>query len=188
MLVALLLLLVGVGIATTPIGAQEVSEAEPLPGLLPVPDPLPPGEPGDVIASAPFPSGAFPFTVEVHQILFHTTDRTGADIAVSGYVLVPTGVPAPTGGRGVVAWAHGTTGLVDGCAPSLDGQDGGRLNAPDSYDRIVQTWPPGMWWWPATIPGSAPRACTPTSTEWARADRCSTRSVRLRPSTQRAPP
>ena len=32
MLVALLLLLVGVGIATTPIGAQEVSEAEPLPG------------------------------------------------------------------------------------------------------------------------------------------------------------
>ena len=138
MLVAMLLLLVGVGIATTPIGAQEVSEAEPLPGLLPVPDTLPPGEPGDVIASTPFPSGGFPFTVEVHQILFHSTDRTGADIAVSGYVLVPTGVPAPTGGRGVVAWAHGTTGLVDGCAPSLDGQDGGRLNAPDSYDRIVQ--------------------------------------------------
>lgn len=110
----------------------------PPPGLLPVPDPLPPGAPGDVIASAPFPGGAFPFAVEGHQILFQSTDRFGDPIPVSGYVLVPTGVPAPAGGRAVVAWAHGTTGLVDGCALSPEAQAGGRLNSPDSYDRIDQ--------------------------------------------------
>jgi alpha-beta hydrolase superfamily lysophospholipase len=35
-------------------------------------------------------------------------------------VLAPTG-EAPPGGRPVLAWAHGTTGLADRCAPSTDG-------------------------------------------------------------------
>ena len=38
----------------------------------------------------------------------------------------------------MVAWAHGTAGLVDGCALSIAAQDEGRLNSPDSYDRIDQ--------------------------------------------------
>ncbi|MBX3287057.1 MAG: hypothetical protein KF703_17045 [Actinobacteria bacterium] len=106
------------------------------PGLLPVPDPLPAGAPGDLIAEAPFDSGPFDVRVEAHQVLYRSTDRDGRPTPVSGIVLVPVGVPAPAGGRGVVAWAHGTTGLVDGCAPSLDNQQGARLNSPDSYDRI----------------------------------------------------
>lgn len=106
------------------------------PGLLPVPDPLPAGDPGDLIAEARFGSGEFGFAVEAHQVLYRSTDRAGRPIPVSGVVLVPVGVPAPAGGRNVVAWAHGTTGLIDGCAPSLDNQQGGRLNSPESYDRV----------------------------------------------------
>ncbi|MGH9027551.1 MAG: alpha/beta fold hydrolase, partial [Acidimicrobiia bacterium] len=40
-------------------------------------------------------------------------------IAVTGVVAVPD-APAPDGGYPVVAWAHGTTGIADECAPSLD--------------------------------------------------------------------
>ncbi len=38
-------------------------------------------------------------------------------MAVSGIVVAPRG-PVPAGGRPVVSWAHGTTGLSDRCAPS----------------------------------------------------------------------
>ncbi len=54
----------------------------------------------------------------VWQMLYHSTDLSGHDIAVSGLVLVPTGSP-PAHGWPVAAWAHGTTGLADQCAPSI---------------------------------------------------------------------
>jgi pimeloyl-ACP methyl ester carboxylesterase len=50
-------------------------------------------------------------------VLYHSRAVDGRDIAVSGVVVVPTGA-APKGGRPVVTWAHGTTGLGDQCAPS----------------------------------------------------------------------
>lgn len=59
------------------------------------------------------------------RILYHSTSVTGSDIAVSGYVVVPTAT-APAGGYPVIAWAHGTTGVARTCAPSLFS------NAPDS--------------------------------------------------------
>ena len=37
------------------------------------------------------------------------------NFAVSGVVVVPTGA-TPKGGRPVVTWAHGTTGVADQCA------------------------------------------------------------------------
>ncbi len=54
----------------------------------------------------------------VWQVLYHSTDLSGHDIAVSGLVLVPRGAP-PAHGWPVAAWAHGTTGLADRCAPSI---------------------------------------------------------------------
>jgi pimeloyl-ACP methyl ester carboxylesterase len=51
-------------------------------------------------------------------MLYHSTDLSGHDIAVSGLVLVPPG-PQPVHGWPIVAWAHGTTGLADRCAPSI---------------------------------------------------------------------
>jgi pimeloyl-ACP methyl ester carboxylesterase len=70
--------------------------------------------PGTIIRSTPIaaPSGA-----KAWKVLYHSRSVDGRDIAVSGVVVVPTAA-APKGGRPVVTWAHGTTGLADQCAPS----------------------------------------------------------------------
>ena len=53
------------------------------------------------------------------RILYGSTDGIGgkAPVAVSGAVFLPEGTP-PAGGWPLVAWAHGTTGVADVCAPS----------------------------------------------------------------------
>jgi pimeloyl-ACP methyl ester carboxylesterase len=57
------------------------------------------------------------------RILYASTD--GIDgrtpVVVSGVVFLPKG-EAPAGGWPVVAWAHGTTGIADICAPSWRGR------------------------------------------------------------------
>jgi acetyl esterase/lipase len=53
----------------------------------------------------------------IWQMLYHSRDQAGHDIAVSGFAVVPTR-HAPAGGREVFAWAHGLVGLGDRCAPS----------------------------------------------------------------------
>lgn len=83
-----------------------------------VPDPLPAGEPGQVIAvGATAPSEEFEGALRT-DLLYHSTDRTGADRPVSGTLIVPAGDP-PEGGWPVLSWAHGTSGVADPCAPSL---------------------------------------------------------------------
>jgi hypothetical protein len=51
------------------------------------------------------------------RVVYTSIDGQGRPIAVSGRIFVPD-APAPTGGRKVVAWAHGTVGLASSCAPS----------------------------------------------------------------------
>jgi pimeloyl-ACP methyl ester carboxylesterase len=58
-----------------------------------------------------------PAGAKAWKVLYHSRSVDGRDIAVSGTVLTPTG-PAPKGGRTIVTWAHGTTGVADACAPS----------------------------------------------------------------------
>ena len=53
----------------------------------------------------------------IWRILYHSRSRTDADIAVSGFAVVPLAGP-PAGGRPVYAWAHGSVGQADRCAPS----------------------------------------------------------------------
>jgi len=81
-----------------------------------------PAAPGTVISAEPM---AAPAGSEAWRIVYHSRNLTGDDIAVSGFVVAPSG-PAPKRGRPVVAWAHGTTGLADACAPS---------RAPDAVAR-----------------------------------------------------
>ena len=80
------------------------------------PDPLPPGEPGEIIRSVAVGGigGA-----QSWRVLYHSRAIDGRDIAVSGVVIAPT-VAGPSGGRPVVALAHGTTGMADECAPSKE--------------------------------------------------------------------
>jgi pimeloyl-ACP methyl ester carboxylesterase len=76
--------------------------------------------PGTLIAVAPYnPSveGA-----AAYRVLYNSTDIDGATIPVSGVVYIPLAA-APPQGRNIVAWAHPTTGIAQGCAPSLG--DGG---------------------------------------------------------------
>lgn len=54
------------------------------------------------------------------RVLYRSTTADGAPAVVSGMVLAPAG-DSPEGGRPVVAWAHGTTGIADRCAPSATG-------------------------------------------------------------------
>lgn len=125
-------------VAMVVVGAPAGSQAPPPPvGLLPVPSPLPAGDPGDVIASQDYPVAGFPYTVEAHQIVYLSTDRFGDPVAVSGTVVVPVGVPAPPGGRAAVAWGHGTTGIGDGCAPSVRAQSGSGPTAPHASNSFA---------------------------------------------------
>ncbi len=58
---------------------------------------------------------------KAYRVLYRSTGLSGEPIAVSGMVIVPPG-EAPAGGRDVVAWAHPTTGVIQPCAPSLEGK------------------------------------------------------------------
>ncbi len=80
------------------------------------PLPMPAGKPGDVLRSEPVADG--PEGARSWRILYRSTGMQGEPVAVSAMLVVPDG-PAPQGGRGVVAWAHPTTGVVQDCAPSL---------------------------------------------------------------------
>ncbi len=95
-------------------GSEEASTTETRASAAAVPNPLPPGRPGDLIRAQPLeaPSGARGW-----RILYHSRSPDGRDIAVSGLIVAPD-EPRPAGGFPVIAWAHGTTGLADKCAPS----------------------------------------------------------------------
>jgi pimeloyl-ACP methyl ester carboxylesterase len=79
------------------------------------PDPLPAGEPGDVIQATE------PVALEgggtEQRILYVSTTASGEPTAVSGALFVPAGV-APD--APVLTLAHGTIGLADCAAPSRD--------------------------------------------------------------------
>jgi dipeptidyl aminopeptidase/acylaminoacyl peptidase len=54
----------------------------------------------------------------VRRVMYVSTDAKGRSVPVTGVIFVPAG-PAPAGGYPVVSWAHGTNGMSDACAPSL---------------------------------------------------------------------
>lgn len=78
---------------------------------------LDPGEPGDVIAFQEVPGLEIDGTVL--RVLYHSESLEGDDIPVTGIIIVPSG-EVPEGGRPVLTWGHGTTGIADECAPSKD--------------------------------------------------------------------
>ena len=86
------------------------------------PDPLPLAPPGTLIWAKRFKGLTLNPPATIWRILYHSRSRTGQDIAVSGFAVVPT-APVPDGSRPVYAWAHGTAGLGDQCAPSHEIRD-----------------------------------------------------------------
>lgn len=113
--VAVVLVVIGIASWDTFVKATEGPE----PGAFYTPpDPLPTGPPGTIIRTEPL-GGPVPDGAQAWRVLYLSTGLQGEPIAVSGAVFAPAG-PAPAGGRPVVAWAHGTTGIVDRCAPSIE--------------------------------------------------------------------
>jgi fermentation-respiration switch protein FrsA (DUF1100 family) len=94
-------------------------------GFYEPPDPLPTGEPGDLVryqVVADPPAG-----VTWYRVMYLSQTVEGEPTVVTGVVTVPTGDPPP-GGWKLVTHAHGSTGIADVCAPSvsLDDPDGDR--------------------------------------------------------------
>ncbi|MEV6771576.1 lipase family protein [Nocardia sp. NPDC051030] len=78
-----------------------------------------PGAPGSVIQFRPIAGDPGLPGARNYLVLYRSVDMHGNPVAVSGTVAVPEGDP-PEGGWPLISWAHGTTGVADVCAPSLD--------------------------------------------------------------------
>ena len=107
-----------------PPGSGSEPELEAAVGDLPtdvrsVPDPLPGGAPGDLVALAERSTPEVPAGARAWDVLHLSEGVDGRPTAVSGVVYAPGGTARE--GRPVVSWGHGTVGLADDCAPSRAG-------------------------------------------------------------------
>ncbi|QNG20484.1 lipase [Rhodococcus triatomae] len=76
---------------------------------------------GTVVDYSPLPHHLWiPGTADARQITYWSVGSDGQPALSTGAMFVPEG-PAPEGGWPVIAWAHGTSGLADECAPSRIG-------------------------------------------------------------------
>lgn len=84
-----------------------------------------PATPGSMLREEPLsPTQSQAAASENLRILYTSTNGVGGHdrmVAVSGALYLPDGT-MPGGGWPIVAWAHGTTGIADVCAPSWRGQ------------------------------------------------------------------
>ena len=82
------------------------------------------GKPGRLIRQEPLaPALVLEGAASGVRILYTSTDGLGGKdrVAVSGALFLPKG-EAPKGGWPLLAWAHGTVGVADVCAPSFAGR------------------------------------------------------------------
>lgn len=89
----------------------------PVDGFYEVPDPLPPGEPGELIRVQDLGEEV---GVQTVRVMYHSRDAEEEDRAVTGIISYPTG-EAPEGGWPVTSQANGTVGLASQCALSRNG-------------------------------------------------------------------
>lgn len=79
--------------------------------------------PGTMLSLEAQTPDLFSYAAERYIITYRSRGVHEEPIVASGYILLPKG-KAPKGGWPVLAWAHGTTGVADTCAPSGDYADG----------------------------------------------------------------
>ncbi|TQM25457.1 secretory lipase [Nocardia bhagyanarayanae] len=72
-----------------------------------------------------------PEAAEGYRLVYRTTGQNGEPAVSGGTIYVPSGTP-PADGWPVVSWAHGTSGMTQGCAPTLNG------GMADTFDETPQ--------------------------------------------------
>ena len=75
-----------------------------------------PGDPGALLRSEPYTKD-LPAGARGWRILYTTTRANNSPAVASAIVVASTQAPGAV--RPVIAWAHGTTGIAPGCAPSV---------------------------------------------------------------------
>lgn len=116
-IVLLAVVLSGVMVLVAGIGSSRVQSSQQQEALDPfysAPDPLP-GPPGTLIRTEPL--GVTVPGASAYRMLYVSERPDGTPAVSGGMLFVPDG-PAPSEGRPVVAWAHGTLGMGASCAPS----------------------------------------------------------------------
>jgi hypothetical protein len=96
----------------------QIRRTFPLTKFYDTPEPLPRGNPGELIRAEEFEGYDLPPGVLAVRILYHSRSAQQQDVAASGVVLYPE-TKAPRGGWPVIAWAHELGGVARRCAPSL---------------------------------------------------------------------
>jgi hypothetical protein len=96
----------------------QIRSTFPLTKFYDTPEPLPSGNPGELIRTEEFTSYDLPPGVVAVRILYHSRSARDQDVAASGVVLYPDAKP-PLKGWPVIAWAHDLSGVARQCAPSL---------------------------------------------------------------------
>jgi len=94
-----------------------------------------PAKPGVLLRAEPLPAAlVLANAASGERILYTSTDGvTGKGVTpVSGALFIPKGDP-PKGGWPLIAWAHGTVGMADVCAPSWAGRS-------DRDVRYLNSW------------------------------------------------
>ena len=104
------------------------------------------GEHGDVIRVRTMSGPAALESAAACELVIYQSTRVsdGAPIGVSGIIAIPKGDP-PVGGWPVVSWSHGTVGVADRGAPSLDSEEladiGDPTNPPMTIHRKINAAP-----------------------------------------------
>lgn len=107
------------------------------------------GEHGDVIRVRTMSGPAALESAAACELVIYRSTRVsdGAPTGVSGVIAIPKGNP-PTGGWPVVSWSHGTVGVADRGAPSLDSEElgdvGDPTDPPMTVHRKINAAPHGL--------------------------------------------
>lgn len=101
---------------STPTTLAPIAAPTGLPAFYSVPQPLP-ATIGKLMKSEKVAAPSLHGTL--YRVMYVSQSMRGKPVAVTGLIAVPKGTP-PAGGFPVVTWGHGTNGMADTCAPSLD--------------------------------------------------------------------
>jgi dipeptidyl aminopeptidase/acylaminoacyl peptidase len=119
--------------STPTVEVKGIAAPKGLPAFYAVPQPMRSGPPGTLIKSQKiFVPGLHGTT---YRVMYLSESVRNQPVVVTGLVIVPD-TPAPAGGYPVVSWGHGTNGMADQCAPSLDPVEA----VPMTNDLLDQGW------------------------------------------------